>query len=97
MYGAAFDSWCIASERDPQKHRRMKKALSGSFSHRALIEQEQIVAGCVERFVAKIGERGLLDNKNINDKKKKGQEEEGLDMTKWYEMVAFDVLGELGE
>lgn len=55
------------------------------------------MAGCVERFVAKIGERGLLDNKNINDKKKKGQEEEGLDMTKWYEMVAFDVLGELGE
>lgn len=89
MYDAGFNSSSISSEPDPEKHRRMQKSLSAALSHKALLEQESIVAECVERFVAKIGDEELNKNKKKNNRG-------GLDMTKWYEMVAFDILGELG-
>ncbi|KAJ5973643.1 hypothetical protein N7481_010853 [Penicillium waksmanii] len=34
IYGAGFDSLCIGSERNPDKHTRMKKSLSPAFSLR---------------------------------------------------------------
>jgi hypothetical protein len=82
MYGAGFKSLCIGSERDPQTHSRMKKSLSGAFSTKALSEQEGIIQGCVDQFVTRIGNDG-------------GPGTKGLNMTKWYEMVSFDVLGEM--
>ncbi|KAF9776196.1 hypothetical protein IL306_005670 [Fusarium sp. DS 682] len=82
MYGAGFRSLCIGSERDPQKHRKMKQSLTAAFSTKALREQEEIVANVVDAFVDKIGKLG-------------GPKSDGLDMTKWYEMLAFDVLGEM--
>lgn len=60
----------------------MKSSLSAAFSTRALLEQEHIVGSVVDRFVQRIGEDG-------------GPQSGGLNMTKWYEMVAFDVLGEM--
>ncbi|CAI7653290.1 unnamed protein product [Penicillium pancosmium] len=83
IYGAGFDSLCIGSERNPDKHTRMKKSLSPAFSLRSLEEQAGIVSQCVDRFITRIGEPDL----NMR----------GLNMTKWYEMVAFDILGELGK
>jgi hypothetical protein len=85
MYGASFKSLCIGSERSPEKHARMKKSLAPAFSAKALAEQEDIVSSCVDRFVAKIGE---CSSKAVG---------RGFNMTKWYEMVAFDILGELGK
>lgn len=82
MYGAGFRSLCIGSERDPQKHRRMKQSLTAAFSTKALREQEEIVANVVDAFVDKIGTLG-------------GPQSDGLDMTEWYEMLAFDILGEM--
>ncbi|KAL4733555.1 cytochrome P450 [Aspergillus similis] len=81
IYGAGFGSLCIGSERDPEKHTRMKKSLSPAFSLRSLGDQEVIVSQCVDRFVSRMGEPELNAG--------------GLNMTKWYEMVAFDILGEL--
>ncbi|PYI24529.1 putative cytochrome P450 [Aspergillus violaceofuscus CBS 115571] len=81
IYGAGFDSLCIGSERDPQRHARMRKSLSPAFSPRSLNDQEAIVSQCIDRFVSRVGEPEL--------------NAVGLNMTKWYEMVAFDVLGEL--
>jgi hypothetical protein len=83
IYGAGFGSLCIGSERDPDRHTRMKKSLSPAFSLRSLKDQEVIVSQCVDRFVSRVGEPEL--------------NAEGLNMTKWYEMVAFDILGELGK
>lgn len=80
MYGASFDSLCIGSERNPEKHARMKKSLTPAFSTKALSEQEDIVTACIDRFIARVG----------------GYKKKALDMTKWYEMVAFDILGEVG-
>lgn len=81
MYGSGFNSLCIGSERNPTNHNRMKRSLAGGFSNKALLEQESIVRKCVDRFIDKIGQLGT------NAK--------GLNMTKWYEMIAFDVLGEM--
>ena len=83
MYGSGFKSLCIGSERVPQKHRQMKSSLSVAFSTKALIEQETIVTNTVNAFINRIGKDGGAENPM------------GLNMTKWYEMVAFDVLGEM--
>lgn len=82
MYGAGFKSLCIGSERDIQKHRKMKQSLSAAFSTKALREQEFVVAKQVDAFVERVGRDG-------------GPGSGGLNMSKWYEMVAFDILGEM--
>ncbi|KAL8826318.1 MAG: hypothetical protein Q9191_003869 [Dirinaria sp. TL-2023a] len=82
MYGSGFKSLCIGSERVPQKHRQMKSSLSAAFSTKALLEQETIVANTINAFIDRVG-------------KDSGPASRGLNMTKWYEMVAFDVLGEM--
>ena len=46
------------------------------------MEQEEIIKSCVDAFVTRIGKDG-------------GPGSRGLNMTKWYEMVAFDILGEM--
>ncbi len=78
---AGFDSSSIGTERDPQVHHQMKRSLLGAFSTNSLREQESIVQGCIDRFLVAIGV--------------KGQVEEGIDMTKWFEILAFDITGEM--
>lgn len=82
MYGSGFRSLCIGSERVPEKHRQMKSFLSAAFSTKALLEQEPLVSQIVDAFVTRLGKDG-------------GPETTGLNMTKWTEMVAFDILGEM--
>jgi Cytochrome P450 len=82
MYGSGFKSLCIGSERVPQRHRRMKTSLSAAFSTKALLERESIVAKVVDSFVSRVGKEG-------------GPGSQGMNMTKWFEMVAFDILGEM--
>jgi cytochrome P450 len=82
MYGAGFKSLCIGSERVPQRHRRMKTSLSAAFSTKALLEQETLVAKVIDSFVSRVGREG-------------GSGTQGMNMTKWFEMVAFDILGEM--
>ncbi|KAI4281374.1 MAG: hypothetical protein L6R35_005661, partial [Caloplaca aegaea] len=81
MYGAGFDSWCIGSERDPKVHGRMKKLLSHAFSTKALIEQEDIIQSSIDAFIDKIGPES--------------QTPKGLNVGEWYQMVAFDILGDM--
>ena len=81
IYGAGFDSLCIGSERDPVQHARMKRFLAPAFSTKALMEQEDIVQSCVNAFVTKLS--------------KVSRAKDGLNMTIWYEMIAFDILGEM--
>ncbi|KAI5240129.1 hypothetical protein E4T43_06262 [Aureobasidium subglaciale] len=82
IYGSGFKSLCIGSERRPEKHSRMRKSLSAAFSTKALIEQEQIINSCVDQFVSSLDQGD-------------GASERGLNMTKWFEMIAFDILGEM--
>ncbi|KAB8216388.1 cytochrome P450 [Aspergillus novoparasiticus] len=82
IYGAGFNSLCIGSERDPAKHGKMRKMLSAAFATKSLVEQEHIISSAVDEFIGRIGRDG-------------GPDSPGLNMTKWYEMVAFDILGEM--
>ncbi|KAI1281078.1 putative cytochrome P450 [Xylaria sp. FL0933] len=82
VFGGGFNSTCIGSERNPKEHARMRKALSNAFSTKALMEQEAIVNANVDAFVDRLGADG-------------GPATAGLNMTEWFEMVAFDILGEM--
>ncbi|KAI9368157.1 cytochrome P450 [Aspergillus egyptiacus] len=82
VFSAGFRRRCIGSERDPHKHSQMRKMLSPAFSQRALLEQESIIGGIVDRFIKIVGERAPAESKGIN-------------MTKWFEMSSFDILGEM--
>jgi cytochrome P450 len=79
-FGAGFSHTCIGTERDPKKHGSMRRMLSAAFSQRALLEQETIVSDTIDRFVEIIGKKSMT---------------EALDMTKWYQMVSFDILGDM--
>ncbi|KAK1689331.1 cytochrome P450 [Colletotrichum godetiae] len=79
IYGAGFKSLCIGSERDPHKHGKMRKMLSAAFSTKMLLDQEDIITKTVDAFVHRLGEDVFKS--------------EGLNMTKWFEMIAFDSLG----
>lgn len=81
MFGAGFDSSCIGSERDPQKASKMRKMLSVGFSVKSLSEQEDIIISSIDGFIDRIGQDGVSSK--------------GLNLTKWYEMISFDVLGEM--
>ncbi|KAJ5160956.1 benzoate 4-monooxygenase cytochrome P450, partial [Penicillium canariense] len=78
---ASFESLCIRSERDPEKHARIKESLSTAHSLWSLADQEATVSQCVDCFISRMGEPELNAG--------------GLKMSKWYEMVSFDNLGEL--
>lgn len=69
----------IVSERDPTKHRDMRKYLSTAFSDRSLKEQESLISGVIDRFIDQIGRLGR----------------DGIDMTMWSNLMTFDVIGEL--
>ncbi|KFX93706.1 hypothetical protein O988_06652 [Pseudogymnoascus sp. VKM F-3808] len=82
IFGAGFKKLCIGSERNPKKHGEMRRMLSSAFSQRSLLEQEELVSSTIDKFVTILGKKG-------------GKESKGLNMTKWYEMVGFDILGEM--
>lgn len=60
----------------------MRKMISAAFSQRSLLDQESIVSDKIDDFVRIIG-------------KQAGPDSAGANMTKWYEMVSFDILGEM--
>ena len=64
-----------------QKHNRMKRSLANAFSSKALLEQEEIVQQCIDGFIKRLA--------------RDGNTPKGLNMTDWYEMIAFDILGEM--
>ncbi|KAF4772824.1 VerB [Colletotrichum scovillei] len=64
-----------------QDHSRYRRLLSGAFSERGLRQQEKLIMGHVEL---------LIDNLS-----KFASTGEKLDLTKWYNMVVFDVIGDL--
>ena len=84
MYGAGFKRLCIGSERNPSVHANMRKMLSNAFSSRALLEQEGIVSRLLDQFIDRVGWE-----------EKFGSRERGVNVTKWFEMISFDVLGDM--
>ena len=69
-------------------HHRMRQCLAGAFSTKALAEQEDAVQGAVDEFLEKVGEEGSSAGKG-------GGEGGYVDLTMWFEVFAFDVLGQM--
>lgn len=82
VFGAGFRKSCVGCERDPRKHGDMRRMLSAAFSQRALLEQEGVVGATVDKFVEAVGQRSIGQGEVLN-------------MTKWYEMITFDTIGEM--
>lgn len=59
----------------------MKKLLARAFSQRSLTEQESLVSTVIDRFIEMVG--------------KTGASHEGLNMTEWFNILTFDIIGEL--
>lgn len=70
----------LASSRDPEQHSRMLKLLSGGFSSKALLEQEDIVQEYIDVLIAQLDAHAT---------------EKSADMTQWYNFAAFDIVGDL--
>ncbi|KAK0618490.1 benzoate 4-monooxygenase cytochrome P450 [Bombardia bombarda] len=51
----------IVSERDPEKHRQMRKFLSRAFADSSLREQEHLVSEIIDKFVDRVGQEGTVD------------------------------------
>jgi cytochrome P450 len=66
---------------DREEHSRLRRALAGGFSEKAMREQEPVIAGYVDLLV-----------EGIRRRSEKGEE---LNMSKWYNWVTFDVVGDL--
>ncbi|KAK3301905.1 putative cytochrome P450 [Chaetomium strumarium] len=83
IFGGAYKTGCVGSERNPTIHARKKKNLTAAFSVKALAAQEPIVQACLDRFVEKLGP---LSEKSVG---------KGINVVEWLEMAAFDILGEM--
>lgn len=71
----------ILRERDPQKHREIRKNLSHGFSTQALRMQLDVVIKYVDMFVKQI--------------ERLGHGVDGIPMDEWYNWVTFDIIGDL--
>lgn len=81
MLGSGFSEACLATERDPKIAVQKRGLFLPALSKKALSEQEVIIQRCVDGFLEKLD--------------KLGSGPQGLDMTKWYMMLSFDIAGEM--
>lgn len=81
MLGAGFDEQALGTERDPILAQQKRALFSAALSARGLAQQEPVMQKNVDMFVEKLG--------------KLGNSEEGVDMTKWFIFLGFDILGEM--
>ena len=81
--GASFADLAhsIVSERDPTVHAGMRKLLSPAFSDRALSQQESLIVGVIDEMIKQVGIESDGEN--------------SVDMTKWFNLLTFDIFGQL--
>jgi cytochrome P450 len=78
-----YGSWNIINECRKDEHARMRKMLSHAFSTKALVEQESVIATCVNDFLYQIGSIKAEDGTR------------GVNITKWFNNVTFNIMGGL--
>ncbi|KFY63242.1 hypothetical protein V496_04091 [Pseudogymnoascus sp. VKM F-4515 (FW-2607)] len=78
---SVYGSWNIINENNKDEHARMRKMLSHAFSTKALLEQEIVLTRSVDDFMYNIGTIKSEGGKT------------GVDITKWFNNVTFDIMG----
>jgi cytochrome P450 len=71
----------IVSERDVETHGHMRRYLWHAFSDRSLTEQEDIISRTIDQWV--------------EGAHKRGSGEKGFNIAKGYQMLTFDIIGDL--
>ncbi|KAH7403136.1 cytochrome P450 monooxygenase-like protein [Cadophora sp. MPI-SDFR-AT-0126] len=74
-------SLVMSNERDPVKHREIRKLLAPAFSSSALRAQTAFVLKYVDMWIEQI--------------KKHGGADEGINIEEWYNWLTFDIIGDL--
>lgn len=83
--GGVFASRGVSSidtERDPQRHANMRRLLANAFSMTSLTEQEELIRHTIDNFIE------LFKKKTI-------EQGGAFDVTKGYERMTFDIIGDL--
>ncbi|KAF2003109.1 cytochrome P450 [Amniculicola lignicola CBS 123094] len=81
MFGAGMEVQSLGTERDPVLAHQKRALFSAALSAKALAKQETVIQKNVDLFVSKLG--------------KLGSGEEGINMTKWFIYLGFDIIGEM--
>ncbi|OCT47178.1 Isotrichodermin C-15 hydroxylase [Cladophialophora carrionii] len=81
MLGTGFSESCVVTERDHKRALQKRALFTSAMSSKALMEQEVVIQRCIDGFVEKLGKLGGGPG--------------GLDLTKWYMMLSFDIGGEM--
>jgi cytochrome P450 len=72
----------IDSERDPQRHANMRRLLANAFTMTSLTEQEELIRGSIDRFMDVFRAKAI-------------EQDAAFDVTKGYERMTFDIIGDL--
>ena len=70
---------------DPKDHSRMRRAMDPGFTERAVLQQEPILQGYVNKFIERLHERTAADARRSTT----------INVVEWFNFVAFDVVGDL--
>jgi cytochrome P450 len=80
IFDPSRDSSLVTAVRD--RHGPMRRTLSAAFSARAMAAQQPLINGYLDLFMQRLREKGESGAKPLN-------------MTKWFEWVTFDIVGDL--
>lgn len=81
MFGAGFEVASVGVERDPRLAAQKRELFAAAFSAKGLAQQEAVIRRQVDEWVQKLGQLG--------------DTEQGIDMTKWFIYLGFDLVGEM--
>lgn len=80
IYDTNRDTSLVSAVRD--RHGPMRRTLAAAFSARAMVAQQPLINGYIDLFIQRLRENGEGGAKSLN-------------MTKWFEWVTFDIVGDL--
>lgn len=81
VFGAGFEVQSMGTERDPVLAQQKRALFAPALSAKALAQQEPIIQSHIDGFIDKLG--------------KLGTGEKGIDMSKWFIYVGFDIIGHM--
>ncbi|KAK0667665.1 cytochrome P450 [Cercophora samala] len=78
---------------DPERHARMRKALTPGFTTRALRSQEPVIQRYVNLLVERLS--NMVDSSSPAEKDTGGVAAAEVDISPWFNFVTFDIFGDL--
>ncbi|KAL2864248.1 cytochrome P450 [Aspergillus lucknowensis] len=80
FYDVGEKELTIVSERDPEKHKEVRRVLAPAFTSAALARQEPLIHEFIDLFIAQLLKHATKEPVNVNE---------------WYKYLTFDITGEL--